>query len=112
LVIGSQDDDRLKGGGDEDILIGGFTAHDNNLAALDAIMAVWNSSASFNARVNALTASGGLLEGGVTVFDDDDNDQLIGGPGRDLIFGDTYRWDGAIDQIALQANQDILIAVN
>jgi hypothetical protein len=53
-----------------------------------------------------------LLEGGVAVFDDDDGDILVGGAGRDLIFGDTYRWDGAIDLIALQHAQDVLVAVN
>jgi hypothetical protein len=112
LMIGSQDDDCLAGGDGEDILIGGYTIHDNNLAALDAIMAVWTSSANFTARVNTLKNAGGLLQGGVAVFDDDDNDQINGGSGRDLIFGDTYKWDGAIDQISLQTAQDVLVAVN
>ncbi|MEX2093581.1 MAG: PKD domain-containing protein, partial [Pirellulales bacterium] len=112
LIIGSQDNDWLEGGGDEDILIGGYTVHDNDLAALDAVMAVWTSSASFAARVNTLKGSGGLLQGGVAVFDDDDGDYINGGSGRDLIFGDTYLWDGAIDLIALQSAQDVLVAVN
>jgi uncharacterized delta-60 repeat protein len=112
LMIGSQDNDRIKGGDGEDILIGGYTIHDNNLAALDAIMAVWTSSDSFTARVNTLKGSGGLLESGVTVFDDDDNDQIDGGSGRDLVFGDTYKWDGAVDKIKLQSTQDVLVAVN
>jgi Ca2+-binding RTX toxin-like protein len=112
LLIGSQDEDRLDAGSDEDILIGGYTAHDNNLAALDAVMAVWTSAASFSARVNTLTGSGGLLEAGVAVFDDDDDDILIGAAGRDLIFGDTNPWDGAIDSIALQSALDVLVAVN
>jgi Ca2+-binding RTX toxin-like protein len=112
LLIGSQDNDEIVGGDGEDILIGGWTSHDSNVSALDLIMATWTSAASFNARVAALTGSGGLLQGGVTVFDDDDNDRIVGGAGRDLIFGDTFRWDGAIDNIALQAAQDILIAVN
>lgn len=112
LMIGSQDNDRLKGGDGEDILIGGYTIHDNNLAALDAVMAVWTSSASFTTRVNTLKNAGGLLQGGVAVFDDDDGDQINGGSGRDLIFGDTYKWDGAIDQISLQTAQDVLVAVN
>ena len=112
LIIGSQDNDFLLGGNGEDILIGGYTVHDNDVAALDAIMAIWTSSASFNSRVNTLTTSGGLLQGGVAVFDDDDGDILIGGSGRDLIFGDTYLWDGAIDLIALQRSQDVLVAVN
>ena len=72
VLIGSQDEDTLDGGNDEDILIGGYTIHDNNVAALDAIMAIWGSSASFSSRVATLTGSGGLLQAGVTVFDDDD----------------------------------------
>jgi len=112
VVIGSQDEDLLVGGNDEDVLIGGYTIHDNNIAALDAIMAVWGSSASFNSRVATLTATGGLLQANVAVFDDDDNDLIVGGAGRDLIFGDTSLWDGAIDLIALQPLQDVLVAVN
>jgi uncharacterized delta-60 repeat protein len=113
LLIGSQDEDRLVGGNDEDILIGGYSAHDNNLAALDAVMAVWTSAASFNDRVATLTGSGGLLEANVTVFDDNDDDTIIGGAGRDLIFGDTSAiGDGAMDSIALQSMLDVLVAVN
>ena len=48
LIIGSQDNDNLQGGDGEDILIGGYTSYDNNVAALDAVMAVWTSAASFN----------------------------------------------------------------
>jgi hypothetical protein len=112
VLIGSQDEDRLAGGSDEDVLIGGWTIHDNNVAALDAVMAIWASSATFSARVATLTGSGGLLQAGAAVFDDDDNDHIVGGSGRDLIFGDTYRWDGAIDHISLQVAQDVLVAVN
>lgn len=75
-------------------------------------MAIWTSAASFNSRVTSLTTSGGLLQAGVAVFDDDDLDIIIGGAGRDLVFGDTNPFDGAIDLIALQSAQDRLIAVN
>jgi Ca2+-binding RTX toxin-like protein len=113
LIIGSQDNDLLYGGSGEDILIGGYTIHDNDLAALDAVMAIWTSSASFAARVSDLTSSGGLLEAGVAVFDDNECDILIGGSGRDLIFGDTSFWgDGAIDLIVLNPFQDTLVALN
>ena len=111
VLIGSQDDDCLNGGTDEDVLIDGVTIHDNNVAALDAVMAIWGSSASFSSRVASLTGSGGLLQAGVSVFDDDDNDVLVGGAGRDLYFGDNNPWDGAVDSIALQSLQDQLIAV-
>jgi hypothetical protein len=102
----------LVGGNDEDILIGGYTTHDNNITALDAIMAIWGSTATFNSRVALLTATGGLLEAGATVFDDDAMDLVVGGAGRDLVFGDTNPWDGALDLIALQPLQDVLVAVN
>ena len=111
VLIGSQDEDCLSGGNDEDILIGGCTVHDNNVAALDAIMAIWSSSASFSSRVATLSGSGGLLQAGVTVFDDDDHDQLVGDAGRDLYFGDNNPADHVTDSISLQALQDQLIAV-
>ncbi len=111
VLIGSQNDDFLNGGTGEDVLIGGVTVHDDNVAALDAVMAIWSSSDSYNARVTTLTGSGGLLEAGVSVFDDDDHDVLVGGAGRDLYFGDNNPWDGTIDTIALQPLQDQLIAV-
>jgi Ca2+-binding RTX toxin-like protein len=111
VLIGSQDDDTLDAGTDEDILIGGWTTHDNNVAALDAVMAVWTSAATFSARVATLSGSGGLLQAGVTVFDDDDHDNLIGNAGRDLYFGDNNPADHVTDSIQLQALQDQLIAV-
>ncbi len=111
VLIGSQNDDRLYGGTDEDVLIGGVTIHDNDVAALDAVMAIWGSASSFSARVAALTGVGGLLEAGVAVFDDDDHDVLVGGAGRDLYFGDNNPSDGVVDTILLQAMQDQLIAV-
>jgi Ca2+-binding RTX toxin-like protein len=116
LIVGGDDSDILSGGGGDDILIGGWTIYDNNTssnrAAIDAIMAVWTSSASFNARVNTLTGSGGLLKANEAVFDDDDCDLLVGGGGRDLLFADTNLWDGAIDLVAYNWLQDALVAVN
>jgi Ca2+-binding RTX toxin-like protein len=113
LLIGGLHEDRLHAGADDDILIGGYTAHDNNLAALDAIMAIWTSANSFAARVAALTNPGGYLEAGVTVFDDDAADHIIGTAGRDLAFADTSRdFDGVKDTISLSSSQDTLIALN
>jgi Ca2+-binding RTX toxin-like protein len=112
LVIGSQNQDLLLGGDGEDILIGGFTAHDGNVAALDLIMATWGSAASFSSRVATLTGSGGLLEANVSVFDDDALDLILGGAGRDLVFGNTNPADGAVDLLALNAIQDVLKELN
>jgi uncharacterized delta-60 repeat protein len=111
LMIGSQDSDLLIGGNGEDILIGGWTIHDNDTAALDEVMAIWTSADSFNSRVAALTGAGGLLEAGETVFDDDSQDILVGGAGRDLVFGDNNPTDGVTDLLALQPILDVLVAV-
>ena len=73
LIIGSQDNDWLKGGDGEDILIGGVTIHDNNVAALDAVMAIWTSAASFNTpREHRSRTPAACCKAGVAVFDDDD----------------------------------------
>jgi Ca2+-binding RTX toxin-like protein len=112
LLIGGQDNDWLDGGSDDDILIGGVTIHDDNTAALDAVMAVWTSSMSFADRVETLTEAGGLLEAGVAVFDDDDSDVLIGGSGRDLLFAD-ITWAGGDKDFVLFSHQyDHLEVVN
>jgi VCBS repeat-containing protein len=111
VIIGGQDLDVLNGGNDEDILVGGNTAHDNSVAALDAVMAVWKSTASFDSRVATLSGAGGLLGPGVTVLDDDDRDTINGGAGRDLIFGDTSNLDGVMDSISLESTLDTLLAV-
>jgi Ca2+-binding RTX toxin-like protein len=111
VLIGGQDNDRLEGGADDDALIGGITIHDSNVGALDAVMAIWESAVSFSTRVATLTASGGLLQAGVAVFDDDDHDTLIGNAGRDLYFGDNNPADHVTDAISLQVLQDQLIAV-
>jgi Ca2+-binding RTX toxin-like protein len=114
LLAGGLGNDLLVGGGEDDILIGGTTSYDNSIAELDAIMAIWSGTASFNARVAALTATiGGLLRANVTVIDDDALDIITAGAGSDLVFGDTsLSSDGVIDLIALQSAQDRLIAVN
>jgi Ca2+-binding RTX toxin-like protein len=113
LLIGSQNQDALIGGDGEDILIGGYTEHDNDIAALDNIMAIWGSTDDFNTRVAALTESGGLLEAGVAVFDDDALDIILGGAGRDLVFGDTNpAGDGVVDLLVLNLIQDTLVALN
>jgi uncharacterized repeat protein (TIGR01451 family) len=79
LLIGGLGVDSLAGGNGDDILIGGRTAHDENHAALAAIMAAWYSSAPFQARVGSLS---GRINSS-TVLDDGVRDRLSGGAGRD-----------------------------
>jgi Ca2+-binding RTX toxin-like protein len=112
LLIGGQDNDWLEGGSDDDILIGGVTIHDDDVDALDAVMAVWTSSLSFADRVETLTEEGGLLEAGVAVFDDDDSDVLIGGSGRDLVFADITFAGGDRDCVLFSHHYDYLEVVN
>lgn len=95
IVIGGNGKDSLLGGGGSDILIGGSTVHDDNNVALLALLAEWNSSNSYNDRVANLRdgtgATPGLngvfyLNAGTTVSDDNKQDSLSGGSGRDWIF--------------------------
>jgi hypothetical protein len=109
----------LEGRGDDDILIAGSTVYDNDLAALDSIMAEWVSSRSYQERIDNLggvTASG---ENGTfflsdsTVFDDGDRDELTGGAGRDWFLlnadgdGNNPDCDVATDQRSNEVFTDI-----
>lgn len=100
LLIGGDGIDLLVGDSGSDILIAGTTAFDNNLAALDSIMAEWTSNHSYAQRVANLTQMGmnpgfNGLNGAIfliaegedaTVFDDGVADFLSGGGDRDLFF--------------------------
>jgi RTX calcium-binding nonapeptide repeat (4 copies) len=122
ILLGLGGNDRLYGGDGRDILIGGFGAdwlgddilnggytdydtqisngvarHDLNLDALNAVMAEWASSNTYNVRFGAIKTGVGV--GGqyrldpTTVHDDLASDTLIGGDGQDWFFipksGDT-----------------------
>ena len=78
-------------------LIGGTTAYDQNLTALDAIMAEFaRTDRNFHQRVSAIMNGGGLNGSfvlntdptlrPVTVFDDGAADVLTGGGGLDWFF--------------------------
>jgi hypothetical protein len=86
----------IDGGGDS-ILIGGTTAYDQNLTALQAIMAEFaRTDRNFHQRVNDIMTGTGLngpyvlntdpTLGPVTVFDDGAADTLTGGGGLDWFF--------------------------
>lgn len=85
LIIGGLDADAIDGGPDDDILIGGTTTHDDDLAALCAIMDEWTSAATFATRVAGLTGATGLLGDG-QVWDDLAANALQGASGQDLLF--------------------------
>jgi Ca2+-binding RTX toxin-like protein len=115
LTIGGQSSDGLIGGNGEDILIGGTTIHDNNITALNSIMAIWGSTSSFESRVATLTGSGGLLQAGVAVFDDDAMDGIFANfdSAHDLVFGDTSMMnDPDFDIILRTLGVDVVIPIN
>jgi hypothetical protein len=54
LLIGAgPGGDTITGNGN-DILVGGTPSYDNNIAALDAILAEWDSSDSYTTRINKI----------------------------------------------------------
>ncbi|MCI0640404.1 MAG: PKD domain-containing protein, partial [Gemmataceae bacterium] len=90
ILIGGTGGDTLRGGGGEDVLVGNSTAHDNDLAALLALMAEWGrTDADYATRAGHLTGTSGGLNGGVylnssTIADDGAQDELYGEGGLDL----------------------------
>ena len=102
ILIGGLGSDRLLGGRRADLLIGGSTLYDNpdpltgNDQALSGILSEWNSSRSYDNRVNhirngngpILGRTGFFLQSGITVFDDFISDWLTGSSGLDWFFID------------------------
>lgn len=84
ILIGGLGQDDLHGGQDEDLLIGGRVMLD--LPMLKAVRDAWTDGSSYEDRVSALTAPGGLLEPDVKVVDDGASDTLFGNRDRDLFF--------------------------
>ena len=99
VLIGCDGEDQLSGDGGEDILIGGNTSWDEDLAALQAIIAEWGKvPPNQSSKVAHLTSNG---KGGLNnpyklrtgadgnVFDDAAVDVLTGGTGDDWFFRKT-----------------------
>ena len=87
ILIGGRGADRIEGNAGDDILIAGYTSFDRQYAALVAILSEWSSSRTYAKRVENLSAS--WLKGsgpGVTVFDYNEIDRLIGSSGKDWFF--------------------------
>jgi Ca2+-binding RTX toxin-like protein len=106
ILIGGTAIDTLIGGHGTDFLIGGSTAYDNDVTALQSLMAEWASSNSYKIRISHLTgaSSGGLngdytLHGGpdATVFDDGYADVLTGNDYYDWFLG---KADEPTDKVA------------
>ncbi|MEO6436864.1 MAG: PKD domain-containing protein [Tepidisphaeraceae bacterium] len=84
VLIGGDGADGVYGEVDDDILIAGTTVHDNDSAALNAILAEWNSASAAATRVASLQAT--HLDKDTQVFDDGDVDTLTGKNGDDWFF--------------------------
>ena len=74
LIIGGQGADQVFGGLQDYILIGGYTAYDQNPIALAAIMKEWTSADSYAARIKA-------INNGV-IGKDGQRYDLVGGKGK------------------------------
>ncbi|MBI1896686.1 MAG: PKD domain-containing protein [Acidobacteria bacterium] len=115
ILIGGLGADTITDGQGEDILIGGRTVYDSDpaaLAALDAILAEWNSSRDYATRIANLRGTGSgagfdaRLNGNFflradgpnpTVFDDGAQDVMTGGGGLDWFFANLD--SGVLDHI-------------
>jgi hypothetical protein len=90
LLIGGGGADLLHAGPGNDILIGGATQHDNDLAALLAIIAIWgDDSQSTQNKIDFLDDT---LLNASNLIDDRAIDLLFGGPGFDW-FPSPFRKD-------------------
>ena len=94
LLIAGPGSSRMYAGSAGDILIGGITTYDANTTALAYIMAEWDTSDSYSARVSKIGKRGGGLNGsyllnGSTVSDNGVSDYLSGGAGMDWYFAHT-----------------------
>lgn len=93
VLIGGDGRDWLLGGNGQDLLIGDRTIHDQNDAALIAILTEWSSTRSRETRVRNLTDGSGSAErfngnfflDPSSIKDDDDRDRILGGKGKDWL---------------------------
>jgi hypothetical protein len=97
ILIAGMGGASIYGGGGDNIQIGGYTSYDQNLTALDAILAEWTSADSLSTRRRDLRDGGGLngtyilTSAGTrnrtaTVFDNGVADQLYDGTGLSWFF--------------------------
>jgi Ca2+-binding RTX toxin-like protein len=100
LLVAGPSASTLRGGNDDDILIGGTTQYDleAGLGSFIAIMNYWTGPDSYAVRVSRLlTGMGVPLLDATTVTGNGGGNVLLGGPGLDLFYGDlindTYDWD-------------------
>jgi len=99
ILIAGGGADTLVGGPNQDLLIGGSTIYDNNMQALNAIMAEWASTDTYAVKIKHLlgTQSGGkngsTLLTASTVQNNSQASTLTGGKGQD------WFWTSSQDSI-------------
>jgi VCBS repeat-containing protein len=109
VLIGGFGADVLHGGRDDDILIGGATAFDDDLAALTALLTEWRrTDLSYQTRIDRLSGAPGTGWMGpvltaATVHDDAAVDQLYGEGGRDWFI---YQASGLLADLLQDRQQD------
>lgn len=107
LLIAGETPVDLVGGRDDDILIAGITIHDDDRAAIDAILAEWSRDLPYAQRVEHLLNGGGL--NGDTLLDRDSfrcnggSNTLSGTDGLDLFYGslsrDGHDWQQSLGEV-------------
>ena len=91
ILVGGWGADRIIGNGQDDLLIAGYTDHDDNAEALCHLLAEWTSNKLYYVRVLNLTGllpvidpqNGGFFLNSQTVHDDGVQDLLTGSNGFD-----------------------------
>jgi hypothetical protein len=104
LLIAGPAASTLIGGDDDDILIGGTTAYDQDVAALMAIMDYWSNTADdYGTQVSNLMGNKGVpLLDPTTVTSNGGGNTLLGGPGLNLYYGnslDTTDYDPSSGEV-------------
>ncbi|HMC09892.1 MAG TPA: calcium-binding protein, partial [Pirellulaceae bacterium] len=106
ILIGGTGKDTLYGNAADDILVAGSTAHDEDDAALQAVLTEWTSGNSYEDRVdnirNGTGANGAFVLDDTTVFDDGVKDTLFGSAARD------WFWIGTKDKIKDRAKNEFV----
>ena len=92
LVIAGAGRDEIDGGPGDDLLIGGFTIYDHNRCPLDILLAKWQSTDDYPARVNRVRQDTGhfvdepFLEPGDSLMEDEKQDKFFRVAALDLLF--------------------------
>ncbi|QDV80333.1 Bifunctional hemolysin/adenylate cyclase precursor [Planctomycetes bacterium K2D] len=106
FLIGGGGADTINGSAGDDLVIDGSTAYDDNLTALQAALAMWDSNLGYDQRVAMLTGHHGPARfvAHETVFADDASDQLEGGAGQDWFVLSAF--NGVYNPLGIEMEHD------